>query len=241
MNAGTKTATTSTILTILNGFDKCIQICCLLHLESQHQVKLAHPLKTPALKPRKQAHLRELRRCQLLYLHHPILLKDQATVLSVSNSLSQTRKLLSALSEFLHHPDSAASAGKKRHQHQLLTSKESLTMLLQKAKKKQELEEAKERRKQERTKSERNRRKARLKRRRGERKNKSKDKSSLFGSQLESSKDGVQSNEINSDECARCFGLYEDDLSPTGKLEKDWVQCTNHACQKWMHAECLRA
>ena len=43
-------------------------------------IKLAHPLKTQALKTRKQAHPREFRRCQLLYLHHPILLKDQATM-----------------------------------------------------------------------------------------------------------------------------------------------------------------
>ena len=42
-------------------------------------------------------------------------------------------------------------------------------------------------------------------------------------------------------ECALCFGLYEDDLSITGKLEREWLQCTNTTCEKWMHAECLNA
>ena len=50
---------------------------------------------------------------------------------------------------------------------------------------------------------------------------------------------GVQSTEISNDECALCFGLYEDDLSTTGKLEREWVQCTNVSCGKWMHSECL--
>ena len=55
----------------------------------------------------------------------------------------------------------------------------------------------------------------------------------------ESTESGVQSNEISSNECALCFGLYEEDLSMTGKLEREWVQCTNATCGKWMHAECL--
>ena len=49
----------------------------------------------------------------------------------------------------------------------------------------------------------------------------------------------VYKPKIRNDECAICFGLYEDDLSPTGKFEKDWLQCTNDECMKWMHAECL--
>ena len=50
---------------------------------------------------------------------------------------------------------------------------------------------------------------------------------------------GVQSNEISNNECALCFGLYEDDLSMTRKLEREWVQCTNITCGKWMHVEYL--
>ena len=33
---------------------------------------------------------------------------------------------------------------------------------------------------------------------------------------LEPSKGGLPSHEISNNECALCFGLYEDDLSPTG-------------------------
>jgi len=37
----------------------------------------------------------------------------------------------------------------------------------------------------------------------------------------EPSKSGLQSHEISNNECALCFGLYEDDLSPTGRLKKE--------------------
>ena len=52
--------------------------------------------------------------------------------------------------------------------------------------------------------------------------------------------DGVQSHEISNNECAVCFGLYQDDLSSTGKLLTEWVECTNAGCKKWMHAQCLQ-
>ena len=52
--------------------------------------------------------------------------------------------------------------------------------------------------------------------------------------------DGVQSHEISNNECAVCFGLYQDDLSSTGKLMTEWVECTNAGCKKWMHAQCLQ-
>ena len=55
--------------------------------------------------------------------------------------------------------------------------------------------------------------------------------------------DGVQSHEILNNECAVCFGLYsiyQDDLSSTGKLLTEWVECTNAGCKKWMHAQCLQ-
>ena len=51
--------------------------------------------------------------------------------------------------------------------------------------------------------------------------------------------DGVQSHEISNNECAVCFGLYQDDLSSTGKLTTEWVECTSAGCKKWMHAHCL--
>ena len=52
--------------------------------------------------------------------------------------------------------------------------------------------------------------------------------------------DGVQSCEISNNECAVCFGLYQDDLSSTGKLLNEWVECTNAGCKKWMHVQCLQ-
>ena len=58
-------------------------------------------------------------------------------------------------------------------------------------------------------------------------------------SDAEPTESGLQDNEISNSECAVCFGLYEDDLSMTGKLEREWVQCTNELCGKWMHSECL--
>ena len=39
--------------------------------------------------------------------------------------------------------------------------------------------------------------------------------------------DGIQSKEILSNECAICFGLYQDDLTSTGKLLTEWVKCPN--------------
>ena len=51
---------------------------------------------------------------------------------------------------------------------------------------------------------------------------------------------GVQDKEISSNECAVCFGLYQDDLSSAGKLMREWVECTNERCKKWMHSQCLQ-
>ena len=51
---------------------------------------------------------------------------------------------------------------------------------------------------------------------------------------------GVQNREISSTECAICFGLYQDDLFTTGKLMREWVECTNERCKKWMHSQCLQ-
>ena len=45
--------------------------------------------------------------------------------------------------------------------------------------------------------------------------------------------DGVQSYEISNKECSVCFGLYQNDLSSTGKLLTGWpwVECTNAGCK----------
>ena len=55
----------------------------------------------------------------------------------------------------------------------------------------------------------------------------------------EMSTEGIQSREISLNECAVCFGAYDDDLGQDGKPVRDWIQCTYPDCSKWMHEECL--
>ena len=50
----------------------------------------------------------------------------------------------------------------------------------------------------------------------------------------EMSTEGIQSREISSNECAVCFGVYDDDLGQDGKPVRDWIQCTYPDCSKWM-------
>jgi len=54
----------------------------------------------------------------------------------------------------------------------------------------------------------------------------------------EKSSEGIQNHEISMNECAVCFGAYDDDLCD-GNLLHEWVQCTSADCSKWMHEECL--
>ena len=47
-------------------------------------------------------------------------------------------------------------------------------------------------------------------------------------------------NEISVNECAVCFGTYEDDIDDiTGHVTTEWIQCTNEKCAVWCHADCL--
>lgn len=49
---------------------------------------------------------------------------------------------------------------------------------------------------------------------------------------------GLQHAEINNNECAVCIGSFDDDIID-GKLQREWIQCTNTAlCGKWMHCDC---
>ena len=73
----------------------------------------------------------------------------QAHTQSLSVSLSQTRSLLSELSEFLNQPKAPVKAKGKKSTARVLTSAESLSLLIEKEKKKEE-EEAKAKRKEER-------------------------------------------------------------------------------------------
>ena len=54
------------------------------------------------------------------------------------------------------------------------------------------------------------------------------------------SDNGLNGCEVSSDECAHCFGLYDEDVDPeTGDVTCDWIQCTSDNCGVWMHTECL--
>ena len=74
----------------------------------------------------------------------------QAHTQSLSVSLSQTRSLLSELSEFLNQLKAPVKAKGKKSTARVLTSAESLSLLIEKEKKKKEEEEAKAKRKEER-------------------------------------------------------------------------------------------
>ena len=51
---------------------------------------------------------------------------------------------------------------------------------------------------------------------------------------------GLQGREVSSNECAACFGLYEEDVDPdSGDITREWIQCTDEDCGVWMHTECL--
>ena len=176
-------------------------------------------------------------------------LKDlsHSTPSSVSKGLSETTKVSSALSEFLYHPERDSSSKKATTSTaRVLTSEESLcwwkrkrrneTWKKQKRNKKEREDKTKEREAEKERKAEERKRKKEEQERR---KNVKQTQKHSNNDPPESPIDGVQTKEIRNDECAVCFGLYEDDLSPTGKLEKDWLQCTNDECMKWMHAECL--
>ena len=47
-----------------------------------------------------------------------------------------------------------------------------------------------------------------------------------------------QNCESTSNECTICFGGYNDDLDSDGTPMREWVQCTNQDCKKWMHEDC---
>ena len=51
---------------------------------------------------------------------------------------------------------------------------------------------------------------------------------------LDREEDGVQHHEVSQNECATCFGLFEDDTDPV-----EWIECTNKDCGVWTHADCL--
>jgi len=148
----------------------------------------------------------------------------------------------------------------------VLTSAQSLAMMEEKQRKKREEEEAKEKRKQEwelkrAQREEEKKKKAKERARKAaEREKKAAVKEALKQQKAkdrelrlkqksakgttskkasdEKSSEGIQNHEISMNECAVCFGAYDDDLCD-GNLLHEWVQCTSADCSKWMHEECL--
>ena len=50
----------------------------------------------------------------------------------------------------------------------------------------------------------------------------------------------LQRREVSSNECAACFGLYDEDVDPdSGDIIQDWIQCTDEGWGVWTHTECL--
>ena len=169
---------------------------------------------------------------------------DDVSSTSLSSSLSVTRKLISELSELINPPKTSTGKNKGKAKARVLTSEDSLKELIDKEKKKRDEEELKKKKREERErkrieKQEEKSRKAEIRQKKMSTRKQSKESTVVGVLDSESTESGVQSNEISSNECALCFGLYEEDLSMTGKLEREWVQCINATCGKWMHAECL--
>ena len=146
----------------------------------------------------------------------------------------------------------------------VLTSAESRALLEEKEKKKKQQQEEKERKKKERE-EKRNakeqekqlkaqEREAKKAERQKKAQEKAKEKAakqkrslpsngssrSLPKRQKDENESGVQSREISLNECAVCFGTYEDDIDDiTGHVTTEWIQCTNELCAVWSHADCL--
>ena len=181
---------------------------------------------------------------------------------SLSASLANTRKFVTELQVILDEQKVPLKKGNNAKSiARVLNSAESLALLIEKERKKKEEEEQKAKRKEEREKKRREKeeekkKKAELRKKKEEEKLKQKSKKSgnkshkippaaakpSSDSEVEADDDeyGVQNREISNNECAVCFGLYQDDLSTTGKLMREWVECTNQRCKKWMHSQCLQ-
>ena len=192
----------------------------------------------------------------------PSLVNNEA---SVSQSLASARKVLSDVSEFLTFP--AKDRGSKKRKQpggaRVLTSEQSLAMILEKEKKKREEEAAKELRKKEREEKkvqreaekqqkakerelkaiERQKKQAEKtaaaeeKRKQREAKKKEKSINKVFVTRSRSGC-AAEHSESSTNECTVCFGLYSDDLSEDGAPAREWIQCPDESCSKWMHEYC---
>ena len=161
---------------------------------------------------------------------------------TVSHTHAQTRKVLS---DFLACPNSAATCVttpvKKTEKRnlvsgpQVLTSSEALALLEEKKRMKQEEVLEKDRKKNKR--KEKRRRNRRLlrgrKRKKTDEKRWKKRRRRIRRASTRSTTScvHVQVEEVSSNECAACLGLYEENISD-GELLYEWVQSTDQYCNK---------
>ena len=177
--------------------------------------------------------------------------KDSPPSTPLQKSIMPAKR--SPLAELLVYPTPTQKASKTKSCARVLTSAESIAMLEEKARKKEEQEE-KERKKKDRelkkaANEEEKKRKAQERQaKQAEKQKKSsgqkRNNSSCDGSRSkqqkldrgedESQDAGIQHHEISKDECAACFGLFEDDADSV-----EWIECTNENCRVWAHAERL--
>ena len=187
------------------------------------------------------------------------------TAPTLSESLAQTRKTFSHISQFLAYPtqSSTPKPPSKKTKNlisgpRVLTSAQALALLEEKEKQKKEELLEKERKKKEREEKkkakeeERKRKAVEREKKKEERKQRAIEKENAKKRAEEKQNKGLKQRqeeqphntkgllveEISSNECAVCLGSYDDDV-PNGVLTREWVQCTNSTCAKWIHADCL--
>jgi len=190
------------------------------------------------------------------------------TPTTTSNSLPSTpksaSKARSVFADILNLPNQTPTGRRKAKSvsgARVLTSIEARHMLEEKERKKQEEKEEKEQKKKEREQKKLQRQEEQRKKqeeraakqaKRAQKKakkatNSKKRKAGETSAQATNPKkkrsdsdNGLQGREVSSNECARCFGLYDEDVDPdTGDVTCDWIQCTSDNCGVWMHTECL--
>ena len=184
----------------------------------------------------------------------------QQLTYSLSASLANTRVFVSELREILGERRVVSKTStKSKSTARVLASAESLALLIEKEKKnkkrnrkqrekRSEIENDKRKKKKRKAESRRKKDEERAKQR-AQKHKRSTNKTQKAPVVAELSSDSeiededqysVQDKDISSNECAICFGLYQDDLSSAGNLMREWVECTNEWCKKWMHSQCLQ-
>ena len=148
---------------------------------------------------------------------------DDVSSTSLSSSLLMTRKLISELSELITSSKTSTGKNKGKAKARVLTSDNSLKELINKERKKRDEEELKKKKREERERKriEKQEEKSEIRQKKMSTRKQSKESTVVGVIDSEPTESGIQSNEISNNECALCFGLYEEDLSMTRKLERE--------------------